>query len=134
VIDYFCSNPILLFAQNLFFALSDLIYCIESCIHLIYQISNTQNVTIRSVVPKFKEFTKESKLVLFRVVDYALIVGSGGKNKIQDTPGDKGQDKADQALDIHECIDGYPFHSISSKVFEGDRNNKQLVIQVRITG
>jgi hypothetical protein len=52
----------------------------------------------------------------------------GGENKIQDKYGDKGRDKGDQALDIHKCVDGYPFHSISSGVFEGDRNNKHLVI------
>ena len=33
-----------------------------------------------------------------------------------------------------QYLASYPFHSISSGVSEGDRNNKQLVTQVRITG
>ena len=33
-----------------------------------------------------------------------------------------------------QYLASYPFHSISSGVSEGDRNNKPLVTQVRITG
>ena len=51
-----------------------------------------------------------------------------GRTKYRTSPGDEGRDEGDQASDIHECVDGYSFHSISSGVFEGDRNNKQLVI------
>jgi hypothetical protein len=47
---------------------------------------------------------------------------TGGENKIQDKPGDKGQDKGDEASDIHECVDGYPFHgNILNKSFEATK-------------